>query len=79
MALLGNITCSDCGQLKSVMYDPAKAPPKVCKDCRAVRVADKRKEHFAALDALSMEERVRRIEEWIYDFKFPVHPSDVRF
>lgn len=79
MALLGNIVCKECGQKKSVMYNPAKGPPRVCNDCREIRVADKRKEHFAELDALTVEERLRRIEEWIYDYRPPVHPLDVMF
>lgn len=38
-----------------------------CPHCKAVEEEQKRKEYFASLDALPLEERVRKIEEWIYN------------
>ena len=40
---------------------------KYCGECTAKELNRKRREHFGALDALTIEERLRKIEEWQYD------------
>ena len=79
MALLSKIVCEGCGQNKEVMHPASQFPPKVCNECKEKeRLAD-RKLHFQKLDDLTIEARVRRIEEWIYDYKPPVSLRDIKF
>jgi len=40
-----------------------------CPDCRRKEDQAKEDMHFATLDSLTIEERIRRIEEWIYHYK----------
>jgi len=39
----------------------------VCDECYNKESEDKRKEHFAKLDALPLHARIRKIEEWVYE------------
>jgi len=69
MAILSMITCEDCGERKEVNHSPADAQPRICAACRAKAADAKRTKHLAARAALSAEERLRLIEEWIYDYR----------
>ena len=40
-----------------------------CPHCAAAEAEAKRVVYFASLDKLPLEERVRKIEEWIYDHR----------
>lgn len=40
-----------------------------CSNCLNEEADKKRKKHFDALDKLSFDQRVRNIEEWMYDYK----------
>lgn len=40
-----------------------------CTECYSSRIGREKREYFGALDALTIEERIRRIEEWIYYYK----------
>lgn len=53
--------------------------PKVCPSCMQRQEAEKRKAHFDMLDKLTITERLRRLEEWIYDHKPPVNIRDLKF
>lgn len=48
-----------------------------CPHCAKAEADEKEAAHFAMLDELSLEERIRRIEKWIYHFKFP--KRDIRY
>lgn len=69
MAVLSSITCERCGTATHVNHSPADAPPKICGACRQAELTSQRDRHFAELDALSIEERLRRVEAWIYDYR----------
>jgi DNA replicative helicase MCM subunit Mcm2 (Cdc46/Mcm family) len=69
MAVLSRITCKGCGTTTEVNHSPAEAPPEICGVCQHAEAASKREQHFAELDALQIEERLRRIEAWIYDYR----------
>lgn len=47
-----------------------------CPHCVQIEKEAKRKAHFAALDQLTLEERIRKIEEWIYSYKPPKSTGD---
>lgn len=51
----------------------------ICPACKKVDEAQKREAHFKMLDGLTIEERLRRVEEWIYDYNPPVDPRKTTF
>lgn len=50
----------------------------ICWDCEKKIKEAKEKAHFDELDKLTPEERLRRVEKWIYEYK-PQHVSPTRF
>ncbi len=78
MAVLSGITCERCGATTHVNHSSGSAPPKICNHCRAKEDISKRDQHFKELDALTTEERLRRIEEWIYNYR-PRYVEPPRF
>jgi len=79
MAILSQITCEQCGVTTHVNHSPADAPLKICHACFENNAASKRDQHLAARAALPIEERLRLIEAWIYDYRVPVPLSEMRF
>lgn len=69
MAVLSTITCKDCGIRSSVAHRVSREPPEVCGACATKREDMKKAEHLGGLAALPVEERLRRIEEWVYHHK----------
>jgi len=78
MALLSIITCAKCGQRAEAWHSPASPPPKVCHVCVGMESKKQRADALAALVALPIEQRIARIEEWIYDYK-PRHVPPPKF
>lgn len=78
MALIRHITCRTCGN-HSEIYDTPGDMPTECAACAQKRAAQDRAQHLAGLKALTLEERIARIEEWIYDYKPPINIHDIRF
>jgi hypothetical protein len=78
MSVVSQITCTRCGKTTHVSHSPADAAPKICGVCRGKAAASKRDQHFAELDALPIEERLRRVEAWIYDYR-PQYVDPPRF
>ena len=79
MAVLSQITCTGCGVRTHVSHRPGDAPPQKCGACRKRDLDALRKAHFDELATMPMEERLRRVEEWIYDYKPHVPLSEMRF
>lgn len=77
MAIHSTITCVRCNQIKSVWHSVNEFP-KVCGDCRKAEAFEARKAYFAKLDQLSIEERLRKVEEWQYDYQPPTSIWDQR-
>ena len=69
MAVLSTIVCNRCGKSAEVNHPSNSGPPKICSACFKEEVASERERHFAELDALSVEERLRRVEAWIYNYR----------
>ena len=67
MALLRTIHCNVCDQDKQVWFDPNDGPPKVCTDCGANRAAKEKKETLDKWSQQPTEDRLKRIEEVLYD------------
>jgi len=72
------ITCTVCGENKQVIVPSSGGYVNECGECKERIRAEMRDRHFAELDALTLEERVRRIEEWIYEYK-PTYVPPPRF
>ena len=79
MALTVDILCKFCGKTERISIPSGGLTPTVCCNCRKRFRDRKKREHFGGLDALTIEERLRKIEEWIYDYKPPVDLNDVKF
>lgn len=50
----------------------------VCHDCAGRKFNDKRRAELDKLSQLPIEERIARIEEWIYDYR-PTYVPPPRF
>lgn len=40
-----------------------------CTECEWKKESDKKRKYFSELNCLTLEERIRKIEEWIYNHK----------
>lgn len=69
MAVLSRITCERCAQTADAWHSSGDPRPRVCDACKAKETAGQRAQHFAELDALPVEDRLRRLEAWIYDYR----------
>lgn len=49
----------------------------ICPKCKDEKEVKERTAHMHWLDSLSLEDRVRRIEEWIYDHDHAKLPGDL--
>ncbi|RLI71033.1 hypothetical protein DRO91_06075 [Candidatus Heimdallarchaeota archaeon] len=68
MAYLATIHCVVCDETKEEVIG-AGALRNVCGSC--MRAENKKREvmHLKGLEALTTEERLKRIESWIYNYK----------
>lgn len=78
MAISKFITCVQCGEKKHIWYRPGDVPM-VCGDCKEKEDKEREARHFAELDKLTLEERLRRVEKWIYHFATPKALHDMIF
>lgn len=76
MAIIVNCSCK-CGKKWRSMIGSGQPPLTECQECRDKRLDIVRQAHFEKLDSLSMEERLRKVEEWIYDYKPKGNPLDI--
>jgi|GEM_PF-6589325 len=68
MVVITNDVCTKCHKLKQIISSAGQINT-VCAECQLKEANEQRRAHFAELDAMSLEDRVRRIEEWIYNYK----------
>lgn len=78
MAILSKITCEQCSVTTHVSHSPADPAPKLCGACQGKNAEEKRRQALDRLAALPVEERLRRIEAWIYDYR-PQYVDPPRF
>ena len=78
MANLSRIRCRSCGEAADVMHNPSGGKPTICGPCRKKENSQKRENHLSELGDLPIEERLRRIEAWIYDYR-PQYVEPPRF
>lgn len=79
MAFVTDYRCNKCGKTGKIAVGAGQLAPNICTECDAKEKDIKRRTHFSDLDGLTIEERLRRVEEWIYDYKIPISIRDVRF
>ena len=85
MAYRTEIFCPSC-KLTKVIVDSSSGfgttsfgrSQELCYACQDAKDKEERIAHFANLDSKSIEERIRLVEEWIYDYK-PTHVQEPRF
>lgn len=58
--------CTGCGEVKDFWESGGKPPAQICSDCEGKAAEAELQKHLAALAELPTEERLRRIEAWIY-------------
>jgi hypothetical protein len=68
MAFITMITCTKCHKEKQVTCGSGQTKT-VCNRCAAKEADRKRREHFGSLDGLTIEERLRKLEEWVYNYR----------
>lgn len=68
MALLTQLFCPQCQKPKIVSHNSGVFP-RICSDCMSENNNNSKSKHLNKLSELSIEERLTKIEEWIYDYK----------
>ena len=76
MALLVGGICSRCKKLFECLIRSDETTPNICPTCKNDEKMKKDKEYFDELDNLTVKERIRRLEEWIYNHK---QSREIRF
>ena len=67
MAVTDTIKCNKCGQQKWVTYSLQYPCPMICDECIKSEKSDAKQQRLDSLALLSVEDRLAKIEEWIYD------------
>lgn len=67
MALLSTIKCKQCHKTRSVSHRSRDGIPLICEDCESLNQDCKRTKHLDKLSLLTIDQRIKKIEEYIYD------------
>ena len=78
MAVLSTIRCHVCGQTKEVIHSAGEGVPLVCRECKGKEVAAEKYAYLEALAQLPIKERLKKIEEQIYDWDPDEAPRSLR-
>jgi hypothetical protein len=69
MALQVNGFCHKCEKSFTTLIGSGQPHPIICPTCEQIKEDKKKEEYFAVLDSLTIEQRLRKVEEWIYNYK----------
>ena len=69
MGYFHEIICIKCNKVKKVFQPDYQSYINICDDCRNKIEKEDRKNYFDRLDNMSIEDRIREIEEILYDNK----------
>jgi len=67
MAISSYITCRVCKEEVRVMHSVRGPTPTICRDCKEKESDKERTKYLEGLKKLSLEDRIARIEEALYD------------
>ena len=71
MAYYQHYTCKQCGSARyEVLHED-----RICQQCRKKNEEEDKANHFLELSKLPLDQRIRRIEEWVYAHDAKPHPS----
>lgn len=79
MAFLTEMYCIKCHTKKQVTVGSGQCPSNICPECRNKEESEKRAIYLKGLEALTLEERIKKIEAWTYDYKPPTCSCSIRF
>ena len=77
MAFIGTFTCTVCLQERMEVVD--RRYPEICEECRVTGAKAERVGILLGLRELTIEQRLAKIEAWIYDYRPPQSIHDVKF
>lgn len=69
MAILSDIRCRSCGELKTVSHSASSMAPSVCDQCLVESAQMAREKHLSDRAAKTIEQRLALIEADIYDMR----------
>ena len=75
MAMILEITCTKCGKKTNVYHAPGFEIPSMCDECLRKEKEEHKRDYLTECSKLPLEERLAKIEEWIYDHKQKRHYS----
>jgi len=61
--------CIKCKREFTTVVTSERPTPNICNNCQAEESEIEKEVYFIQLNKLSLEERVRKIEEWIYSYQ----------
>jgi hypothetical protein len=71
MAFQTQITCGICKKDVTVAVISGGITPRICSECRRAGKDAEKIQYFEELDKFSIEERLRKVELWIYNYSSP--------
>jgi hypothetical protein len=62
-------TCEKCNE----SFRSRRPDSRICSNCTKAKKEEEKKKHFEALDSLTIEERIRKLEEFAYEHSKAYH------
>lgn len=73
MAYLTTIMCTQCGQTRQAAVSGGESYPVLCTECRSKNAIQERLQFLKGLEGLSFEERLKKLEEFMYEHSRQFH------
>ncbi len=74
MALVTTRNCTTCNESFAAVNEQIE-----CTNCQTAAKVALREKHFEALDNMTIEQRLRLVEGWIYNYQTPRDPWTMKF
>lgn len=75
MAVMVTFRCMQCGETRHEARS-SDDHSNICSKCKREEADQKRREFLGGRAALSVEERLALIEQWMYDHRSPLNPRN---
>lgn len=81
MAIVTKIKCIKCGESRVVAHGANSMAPCICTDCVQKKALEDKKLYLDGLKKLSLEKRISRLEELMYEapWESAIRIRDIRF